>query len=154
MYRCKIIDFLFTFIPIKHWQGFLIRRHIQKCPSCLIKLADAEEVRPLLVQESELEGMEGLWPAVKAKLSESREEARIPLGRRWKWVYASAFSAVVLAGLIWLYFVFIPGKGPSEEPLAGQFQIEYIEIENEPAQAYVFRPHDSNTFFVWVEKKS
>ncbi len=154
MYKCKIIDFLFTFIPIKHWQGFLIRRHIQKCPSCLIKLADAEEVRSLLVQESELEGMEGLWPAVKAKLSESREEARIPLGRQWKWVYASAFLALALAGLIWLYFVFIPGKGPSEEPLAGQFQIEYIEIENEPAQAYVFRPHDSNTFFVWVEKKS
>lgn len=154
MYKCKIIDFLFTFIPIKHWQGFLIRRHIQKCPSCLIKLADAEEVRSLLVQESELEGMEGLWPAVKAKLSESRGEARIPLGRRWKWVYASAFLAVVLAGLIWLYFVFSPGKGSSEEPLAGQFKIEYIEIENEPAQAYVFRPHDSNTFFVWVEKKS
>jgi hypothetical protein len=154
MYRCKIIDFLFTFIPIKHWQGFLIRRHIQKCPSCLMKLVDAEEVRPLLVQEIELEGMEGLWPAVKAKLRESREEAKIPLGRRWKWVYASAFLTVVLAGLIWLYFVFIPGKGPSEEPLAGQFQIDYIEIENEPAQAYVFRPHDSNTFFVWVEKKS
>jgi hypothetical protein len=108
-----------------------------------MKLVEAEEVRPLLVQEIELEGMEGLWPAVKAKL-----------GRRWKWVYASAFLTVVLAGLIWLYFVFIPGKGPSEEPLAGQFQIDYIEIENEPAQAYVFRPHDSNTFFVWVEKKS
>lgn len=154
MYRCKIIDFLFTFIPIKHWQGFLIRRHIQKCPECQRKLADVEEVRSLVIQESELEGMEGLWPAVKAKLSEDRGEATIHLWRRWKWMYASVFLAVMLAGLIWLTFVFIPGKGPSEEPLAGQFQIEYIEIENEPAQAYVFRPHDSNTFFVWVEKKS
>ncbi len=154
MYRCKIIDFLFTFIPIKRWQGFLIRRHIQKCPSCLIKLADADEVRSLVIQESELEGMEDLWPAVKAGLSEGRGEARIPLWFRWKWVYASAFLAVVLAGLIWLYFVFIPGKGSSEEPFGEQFQINYIKIENEPAQAYVFRPRDSNTFFVWVEKKS
>ncbi len=154
MYRCKIIDFLFTFIPIKRWQGFLIRRHIQKCPECQRKLADVEEVRSLVIQESELEGMEDLWPAVKTGLSEGREEARIPLWRRWKWVYASAFLAVMLAGLIWLTFVFIPGKGPSEESFGKQFQINYIKIENEPAQAYVFRPRDSNTFFVWVEKKS
>ena len=46
------------------------------------------------------------------------------------------------------------GKAPSENPLEGQFQINFIEIENEPAQAYVFRPQDSNTYFVWVEKKS
>jgi hypothetical protein len=154
MNRCKIIDFLFTLIPTKRWQGFLISRHVQKCPECQKKLADVEEVRSLVIPERELEGMEDLWPAVKAGLTGSREEGARPLRRRWKWVYASVFLAVVLAGLIWLYFVFIPGKGPSEEPFAGQFKIEYIEIENEPAQAYVFRPRDSNTFFIWVEKKS
>jgi hypothetical protein len=98
--------------------------------------------------------MEGVWPAVKAELSESREEVRITLWHRWKWMYAFALLAVVLAGLIWLYFIVIPGRGTSVEPFEGQFRIEYIEIENEPAQAYVFRPHDSNTIFVWVEKKS
>ncbi|MQY57367.1 hypothetical protein GH140_04140 [bacterium] len=78
---------------------------------------------------------------------------RIPL-RRWRWVYASAFLAVVLTGLVWLSIIFFSGRGPSEDPLKGQFQINFIEIENEPAQAYVFRPQDSNTYFVWVEKKS
>ncbi len=154
MNRCTIIDFLFVLIPIKRWQGFLIRSHKQKCPECQRKLAGVEEVRALVVQESEFEGMEDLWPALKAKLHEGRGEARIPLSRRWRWVYASVFLAVVLAGLIWLTFVFIPGRGPSEEPFSEQFKIQYIEIENEPAQAYVFHPRDSNTFFVWVEKKS
>jgi hypothetical protein len=129
MYRCKINDFLFTFIPIKRWQGFLIRHHIQKCPECQKKLADVEDVNALLVKESELEGMEGVWPAVKAELSESREEVRITLWHRWKWMYAFALLAVVLAGLIWLYFIFIPGRGSSVEPFEGQFRIEYIEIE-------------------------
>lgn len=154
MLRCKLIDFLFTVLPIKRWQGFLIRRHIQKCPACLSRLAEVEEVRPLFIQESELEDLESLWPAVKARIDEGREEVRVPLWRRWKWAYAAAFLFVAVAVWLWFFSPFSPGKGPSEEPLAGQFQIDYIEIENEPAQAYIFHPQDSNTYFVWVEKKS
>jgi len=153
MLKCRLIDFLFTIFPIKRWQGFLIRRHIQKCPACHGKLADAEEVKPFLVQESDIENLEDIWPAVKARLSERKEGARIPL-RRWRWVYASAFLAVVLTGLVWLSIIFFPGRSPSEDLLKGQFQINFIEIESEPAQAFVFRPQDSNTYFVWVEKKS
>jgi len=154
MFRCKLIDFLFTVLPIKRWQGFLIRRHIQKCPVCLSRLADVKEVRPVLIQESELENLESMWPAVKARIDEGREEVRVPLGHRWKWVYAVAVLFVAVAVWLWLFSPFSPGRGPSEEPLAGQFQIDYIEIENEPAQAYIFHPQDSNTYFVWVEKKS
>lgn len=154
MFRCKLIDFLFTVLPIKRWQGFLIRRHIQKCPSCLSRLADVEDVKPLFIQESELNSLESMWPSVKARIDEGREEVRVPLWRRWKWVYASAFLFIAVALSIWFFSPISPGKGPSEEPLAGQFQIDYIEIENEPAQVYIYHPKDSNTYFVWVEKKS
>ena len=153
MLKCRLIDLLFTLFPIKRWQGFLIRRHIQKCPACLGKLVEAEDVKPLLIREGEIENLKDLWPGLKARLSERKKEARIP-PRRWRWVYASAFLAVVLTGLVWLSIIFFPGRSPSEDPLKGQFQISFIEIENEPAQAYVFRPQDSNTYFVWVEKKS
>jgi len=154
MFRCKLIDFIFTAFPIKRWQGFLIRRHIQKCPACLSRLADVEEVRPLLIQESELEDLETMWPAVKARIDEGREEKRAPLGHRWKWVVAAAVLFAAVAVWLWLFLPISPGKGSSEEPLAGQFRIDYIEIENEPAQAYIYHPQDSNTYFVWVEKKS
>lgn len=153
MLKCRLIDFLFTLFPIKRWQGFLIRRHIQKCPACLDKLADAEDVKPFLIRKGEIENLEDFWPAVKARQGEGRGDVRIPL-RRWRWVYASAFLAVAFAGLVWLSIIFFSGRGPSEDPLKGQFQINFIEIENEPAQAFVFRPQDSNTYFVWVEKKS
>lgn len=154
MFRCKLIDFLFTVFPIKRWQGFLIRRHIQKCPACLSRLADVEEVRPLLIQESELGNMDRMWPAVKARIEERREEARVPLWRRWKWVYAAAVLFAAVSVWLWLFSPFSPGKSSSGEPLAGKFKIDYIEIENEPAQAYIFHPQDSNTYFVWVEKKT
>ncbi|MGD2246149.1 MAG: hypothetical protein PVI11_06355 [Candidatus Aminicenantes bacterium] len=154
MFRCKFINFLFTVLPIKSWQGFLIRRHIQKCPACLSRLADVEEVKPLLIQESEFEDLESVWPAVKARIDEGRKEGQVPLWRWWKWVTAAAVLFVAVAVWLWFFSPFSPGNGPSEEPLAGQFQIDYIEIENEPAQAYIYRPQDSNTYFVWVEKKS
>lgn len=154
MFRCRFIDFLFTVLPIKRWQGFLIRRHVQKCPACLSRLADVEEVKPVLIQESELENLESMWPAVKARIGEGREEVRIPQWQRWKWVYAAAVLCAAVAVWLWLFSPLSSGKGPLEEPLAGQFQIDYIEIENEPAQAYIFHPQDSNTYFVWVEKKS
>ncbi len=154
MFSCKIIDFLFAFFPIKRWQGFLIRFHIQKCPACLDKLAEAKDVKSLLIQEGEIENLEDLWPAVQTRLGENTGEVRIPLWRRWRWVYASAFLAMAFAVLIWLSVIFFSGRGPSEDPLKGQFQINFIEIEYEPAQAYVFHPQDSNTYFVWVEKKS
>jgi hypothetical protein len=154
MFRCKLIDFLFTVFPIKRWQGFLIRRHIRKCPACLSRLADVEDVKSLFIQESELEDLETMWTSVKARIDEGREEVRVPLWRRWRWVYAAAVLFVAVAVWLWLFSPFSPGRGPSEEPLAEQFQIDYIEIENEPAQAYIFRPQDSNTYFVWVEKKS
>lgn len=154
MFKCKLIDFLFAVLPIKRLQGFLIRHHIRECSACLSRLADVEEVKPLLIQEGELEDLENLWPAVKAKIDKGREDVRVPLWHRWKWVYAAAALFVAAAVWLWLFSPFSPGKDPSEEPFAGQFQIDYIEIENEPAQAYIYRPQDSNTFFVWVEKKS
>lgn len=154
MLKCKWIDFLFAVFPLKLWQGFLIRRHIQKCPNCLRKLANAEDVKPLLIQESEIENLEDLWTSVKARLGEGRGEGGISLWHRWKWVYTSAFLGVILACMVGLSIIFFSGRRPSEDPLKGQFQINFIEIENEPAQAYVFHPQDSNTYFVWVEKKS
>lgn len=154
MIRCKLIDFLFTVLPLKRWQGFLIRRHIQKCPDCLSRLAEVEDVKPLFIQESELEDLEGMWPAVKARIDEAREEVEVTLWQRWKWGIAAAALFAAVTVLIWLFSPFSPGRGPLEEPLAGQFQIDYIEIENEPAQAYIYHPQDSNTYFVWVEKKS
>lgn len=154
MIKCRFVDFLFTAFPIKRWQGFLIRCHIRECQACLGKLADAEDVKPLLIQESELENMEDLWTAVNTRISEGKREAGISLKRRWRWGYAAAILAVVFVGIVMLSIIFFSGKAPSENPLEGQFQINFIEIENEPAQAYVFRPQDSNTYFVWVEKKS
>ena len=153
MFKCKFIDFLFSALPIKRWQDFLVRRHIQNCPECQNKLVSSEEARQLLVPESEIENLEGVWPAIKSRLDE-RKGQKPQAQRRWRWALATAFLFIVLAGAFWLYLAFGPGKGSSEQPFAEQFQINLIEIDNTPAQAFVYHPRDSKTYFVWVEKKT
>ncbi len=103
--------------------------------------------------ENEIEDLEGVWPAIESRLDERRRQ-KPQAQRRWRWAFAAIFLFVVLAGAVWLYLAFGPGKGSLEPPFTGQFQINSIEIDNEPAQAFVFHPRDSKTYFVWVEKKT
>jgi hypothetical protein len=153
MLKCRWIDFLFSVLPIKRWQDFLVRRHIQNCPECQDKLATVEEARELFVPESEIENLQGVWPAIQSRQDERRGQ-KPQAQRRWRWAFAAAFLFIVLAGAVWLYLAVGPGKGSPEPPFAEQFQINSIEIDNQPAQAFVYHPRDSKTYFVWVEKKT
>lgn len=152
MLRCKSINFLFSLIPVKRWQDYLIRSHIQKCPCCLEKMASAEEVKLLIVQEGDLENLSGLWAAVKLRLSEEKREKPRLVRRRWAWVAATVCFFVAVGALTWLYnnsLRNIPGGKISE-----RFQIHYIRVGNEPARAYLYKPHDSKMIIVWAEKST
>ena len=151
MFRCKIIDFLFRIFPVKFWQDYLIRRHIQECRDCADKLANVEETKALLVQESEVEGLEGIWPAVRDESKKEERAARLSLWPRLRWaVGAAAMVTVVVIG-IWIYSILIK-KVPLEEPFVEKFKVNYINIENRPAKAYVYQPHGSDMIIVWAEK--
>jgi len=153
MFKCKFIDFLFSVLPIKRWQDFLVRRHIQNCAVCRKKLATPEEARKLLIPENEIEDLEGIWPAIKSRLDERRRQ-KPRVQRRWIWAAAAASLIIIVVSAVWIYQAVGPGKGSLEPPFAEQFRINSIEIDNQPAQAFIYHPHDSKTYFIWVEKKT
>lgn len=151
MFKYKVIYFLFSFIPLKHWQDFLIRHHIQRCPFCQKKMASAEEVKSLFVQGGDIEGVAGLWPAVRMRLEEgeAKKSFRLP---RLAWIAAAAGLIAAAAVSIWLSINsgwLTSSKGPSEH-----FQINYIRVGSGPARAYLFKPYDSNIIFIWAEKET
>lgn len=156
MFRCKMIDFAIKAFPLKVWQDFLIRHHIQKCPACQTRLASVEEAKPFLIQEDEVGSTGSLWPAIKARLSEKRGEKRIVhlprprMQRAWIVGIASLITAVVLG--VWLYTILTPVKVPGDEDLVERFQINYIRVENKPAHAYVYWPQGIEMVIVWAEK--
>lgn len=151
MIKCKVVNFLFSFIPLKRWQDFLLSHHIQRCPLCQKKMASAEEVKSLFIQEGDVESVPGLWPAVRMRLGEGRVKESFGL-RRLAWIAGAAGLLAVIAASVWLFIS--PGRNTSDERLAERFQINYIKVGSGPARAYVFKPYDSNMIFVWAERET
>lgn len=152
MFRCRMIHFVFEIFPFRIWQGFLIRHHIEKCVSCQKEIASIEEAKPFLIQENEVENLDGVRPAIKRRTDQERKKVRHFLRLRPRWAAGvAAFVFTVIVG-IWLISVILPKKGPLNEPAVERFQIDYIRVENKPARAYIFRPHDSKMVIIWAEK--
>ena len=153
MFKCAMIDFLFSLIPLKSWQDFLFRRHIQRCPLCQKKMASAEQARSLFIQEVEAKSLASLWPAVEQKLSEEGRKKKRFLWSRLAWIAGAACLCAVVAASVWLYII-SPERSPSGEKPAERFQINYIRIGDEPARAYFFKPYGSKVIIVWAEKET
>lgn len=157
MSRCKTVEFFYAIIPLKPWRGLLIRRHIERCPRCLAGLASRDAVGSLLVQEIKENICRPLWPGVEAALAEEPSGAsgkertlRYSVMRRWGWAVATAFLCVVLISFL-LLKDFLPER-VSADVVAARFELEYVRVGGQPANAVVYQPQGSDMIIVWAEK--
>jgi hypothetical protein len=148
MWRCKTVDALITILPLKKWQDLLIRRHSLKCPVCLGKLADKDEIRSVLITQSEIPVPKDLWPEFVSLRNQSLKPVEQPHRKAWNWGYAAAGALIVLVAVFWNLRI----HQPLEPELSGDFQIKSIEVDGRPAQAYLFKTEDPHIYFVWAEK--
>ena len=153
MLHCRMINFLFSIFPLKTWQDFLLRKHIQNCPACQENLASLEETKSLLIQECEAEGLEALWPKVKVQLTKEKGKERLSRLPRWGWAVGAACLLVAIFLSIWFYQLVPSGKAP-EQDITSPLQIKYIRIYDQPARTYLFQPQDSNMIIIWAEKNT
>lgn len=161
MSLCSIVDFLYGFLPLKTWRNFLIRRHLERCPRCQEKLASREEARSLLTQEASANPLHPFWPEIRAGLAgesnKERDKQRVekPWPRlRWRWAAFAAGFLVVGFMFFWLIRDFRPNTAAPAEDRSERFRINYLKVENEPAQAYLYQPLESNMIIIWVGKSS
>ena len=155
-------------MPLISWKDALISRHFERCPECAARLATREEARRLLVGEEDLGGLEGIWPAVKAAIK--APVPLIPVTVRtsvpaWRWLTAAAgFALAVLltwsavrffqpgSGMAGFEIASVAGLESQAEPAAGDVQLAYVRIADEPAQTIIYKPHDSNLVLIWAER--
>jgi hypothetical protein len=154
MLRCKTIEYAFSLVPLKKWQDFLIRFHMMRCPDCQKMLISREEVQGITVQESQCLATEAVWDGFEEKLKEARTENRQLFRPRWNWAYATAVAFVSVSVAIWILISPQFRKSRVEESFSGRFRINYIQIENKPAQTYVYQPQDSFMILVWAQKNT
>jgi len=152
MSRCKIFGCAFSLIPLKKWQDYLIRFHIERCPNCQKTLVSREAVQGITIQESQCVDTESLWDGFEEKVREEKRNKPHIFSPRWGWAYGIAVVLVLVAATIWLVLSPQFRRIQVEESLNEHFRINYIRIENEPAQAYVFQPQDSHMIIVWAQK--
>jgi hypothetical protein len=149
---CKIFGFAFSLVPLKKWQDFLIRSHMEKCPECQKTLISREDVQDITIQERQCADSESLWDGFEDKVRKTKRDRQHVFAPRLSWAYGIA--VVLMFGAAVLWFVFSPQyrKSRIEESLDGHFRINYMRIENKPAQAYLFQPQDSHMIIVWAQK--
>jgi hypothetical protein len=154
MSGCKTIKFLFDLLPLKFWRGYLIRRHIEKCPVCEKKLIQREATRTLLAQE-DAGGPAGLWPGIRAGLKKPAEETRRwqSTARTWRrWALGAAGLLIAVLAGFWIYQGSQSGRIQSRDETGREFQIQYIKVGNAPARPFVYQPQDTNIIIIWAEK--
>ena len=151
MFKCKMIDLLFFIIPLSRWREFLIRNHYEKCPYCSRDLAESEEVRSLLIKEVEANDLSEFWTSLKTRYKD-RTNRRSPLfAASWKWMYQSVGLILFTVLAVWI-FISVNSNGKNES--IESFRINYIKIDNQPAQTYIYHPKDTNMVLVWAEKST
>jgi len=149
MWRCKVINFLFKSVPIKRFQDYLVISHIQTCSACQSRLANREEAQSLLIPQAEFQNVKDFWPNVRHAIGEKQSPLKPALVNRWRWAFITTLTICSILAGIW--FLFPPTLQKSPEPTQ-IFHVNYIEIENKPAQAFYFKTQEENMFFVWAEK--
>jgi hypothetical protein len=117
------------------------------------RLANKEEILPLLLEENESEFLKNLWPRVHAGISDGGQEERYYPHSKWKWALVAAGMMIILLSGIWFFNFFDMNKASVDREFIDPFRINYVSIDNKPARAYVFKGPDSNMTFVWVEEK-
>lgn len=158
------MDLLYRLLPFPSWKDALLRGHIEKCPECGRCLASYEEARHVLVQARDVGDLDRLWPVISGRIRGIRpslepnagmaRDGAAPLRVGWRFVVAAAglALAVVMTLALVRFFRSSSPAGGILESETEQVQIHYVKIDNEPAQTFIFKPHDSDVVIVWAGK--
>ncbi len=154
---CKILDLLFKAIPLKSWQAFLVRSHMERCPVCQSRLAGREEARRVLVRPVDLGGLEPFWSKVKSGITAPDVPRRSPAGGkalRGPLFAAAAATALAVVLGVWFFRGFTIENAPPIVPAEQKFEVDYVRVDGRPADSYIVRSREPKMTLVWAGKRA
>jgi len=153
---CKTVEYLYEALPLRPFQDWLIRVHMERCPSCQARLLSREEARGLLVAPESVGDAGALWKRILSRTGDRAAGSvrrPAPAVVMWRWAAVAAMAlAVAVSGFWLLREVERPGFDLSAAGRAGRFEIAYINVGGTPAQTFIYQPQGSDTVFVWAQK--
>ena len=162
MASCRMVNGLYAAIPWRLFRDFLIRRHLEKCAACQARLVSRDEASALFVRPEDVGNVERFWSPIVERTGLSAPSpnslpiapmSRAPLRLPWEWAAGAATLLLTAAAGFWLLRGIQATEGqPGATSAQSPFEINYINAGGAPAQAYIYRPNDSDTIFVWAER--
>lgn len=152
MGKCQTNKILFKLIPLKSLQYSILQNHILKCDACLKDIVGIDEAQAITVPKDRLEHVTDLWPRFLKDLEQQRQRKKSTLRPTWRWALGAAAAMVLTISLI-----FVISRSPEKgyiNDTAVKLTIDYINLYEEPAQAFIFQTQDASKTFIWVEKLS
>ena len=153
---CKILDFLFKAVPLRPWQAFLVRSHMERCPSCQSLLAGREEIRRVLVRTADVQDLGPLWSKVRSGIAAPDVPHRSPTeGKALGSPLFAAAAAIVLAVVlgVWFFRGFTVENAPPIVPAEQKFEVDYVRVDGRPADSYIVRSLEPKMTLVWAGKR-
>jgi hypothetical protein len=150
MNHTRWVQLFIRLLPFGSGLSSRLRRHLERCPECLGRMADVREARAATVSKNDLGRLEDYWPRLALGLQ--HPEKREHSGLKLSWAWALGAAGLMALAIIGLFFRVPP---PNEEPLSSgvKLRINYVRMYEQPAQAFIFHTQDANSTFVWVEKQ-
>jgi hypothetical protein len=154
MIRCKIVNLLFSLVPINRIRGYLIQNHFLKCPYCAQKLATSSEVKQLLITEDSPEAKTNLWPSLEETLSWPQKKSKQTLLLHYRWRYTAAGALALLASGVFIFYSNWHHNQNNYSAPSESLQIQYIKVHDQPAHTFYYQSPGSDYIFLWAEKIS
>jgi len=153
---CKWLRFAFRLLPLPAWRGFLLDRHIDRCPHCQEKALGNEAIRSLGWMPADLESEPPLAPLAAAFSAPDRRRT-FRLG--WSYAFGFFLAAAILWAAVAISRIVPHGALPQgtvtiTENGADDSVFAVIEawIGGEPARPVIFKPGQPGMTIVWFEK--
>ncbi len=87
--------------------------------------------------------------------ADARPKEKTLLGqKRWGWAAAAAGLFIIGLAAFWLLRDYGLNNMRAREETSERFRINYLNVEDKPAQAYLYQPSESNLIIVWVQKST
>jgi hypothetical protein len=154
MVSCKIVNVLYGAVPSRLFRNFLIRTHVERCGRCQARLVSRTEAEALFVKSGDVGAVEQLWRRIERRTGPGTAvPEKTPAGLCWEWAAGAATLLLAAAASLWLLrgVQTVAVRTDDARP-AGRFEINYINVDGAPAQAYIYQPQGSDMIIVWAGK--
>jgi len=147
---CRLVEWLFTLIPVPSFRVWLLKAHIETCDRCRKRHEPVGDLGTVAAPPDWIREEESLWPEVcnrirmdTAKPATTRFH-RERSGRNWLWAIPAA-----IAGLLLIIVGGYQAFGPPSEP-QNLTRVTIVRAEANGQKAFVSLYQTPAASYVWI----